>query len=228
MSGFERQKQQAGLSKRRPFTFVVLSLFLFFQAATWAEDELPTVRGTVTDENLNPLAGAEVRLKSSNNSVDLTAVTGANGQFMLPHEPCKRLCLQVSPRKGSSLATASIDNISGEESRRIVVELKHGFEIHGRVVHENKGLKGLSVSVIAESAKGKAQEFVHGGGMTRTKGNGAFEITLTPGMKVLKITNERYQDLVPSFSRRLSVTADGVIPDIELPSRHEPKPVSRE
>jgi hypothetical protein len=207
---------------------VLLFLFLFEQATVRSEEEYPTVRGTVTDENLKPLAGVGVKLMNKDASVNVSAVTKATGQFILPHKPCRSLCLEVSPRKGSSLATAWIENIPGEESRRIVVELQRGCEIHGRVVHENKGLKGLSISVTQASENHKHEKLVHGGGRTKTGRDGSFEMILTPGMKTLSIANERYEDLAPSYSRKLSVEADGVIPDIELPLKHKPKIGSQE
>ncbi|PWU00737.1 MAG: hypothetical protein C5B53_03670 [Candidatus Melainabacteria bacterium] len=206
----------------------VLFLLLFGQATVRSEEEYPTVRGTVTDENLKPLAGVGVKLISKDASVNLSTTTKGTGQFILPHKPCKSLCLEVSPRKGSSLATARIENIPGEESRRIVVELQRGCEIHGRVVHENKGLKGLSVSVTAASENHKHEKLVHGGGRTKTGRDGTFQLILTPGMKTLSIANERYEDLTPSYARKLTVETDGIIPDIELPLKHKPKIGSQE
>jgi hypothetical protein len=206
------------------FLLLLVALILLFgQSTVRSEEEYPTVRGTVTDENLKPLAGVSVRLTSKDATVNFSTVTKSEGQFLLPHKPCKSLSLEAIPRKGSSLATAWIENIPGEESRRIVVELQRGCEIHGRVVHENKGLKGLSVSVTPLSENHKHEKLVHGGGRTKTGRDGAFELILTPGMKTLSIANERYEDLTPSYSRKLAVKTDGVIPDIELPAKHNTK-----
>lgn len=197
-------------------------LALFTTPVLGADQEELVLRGVVTDENLKPLSGVEVKLVSRNNAVITSASTGANGQFVLEHAPCRSLSLEAVPRKGSSLATAWIDNISGEENRRIVIELQHGFEIHGRIVHQNRGLKGLPIAIKPANEDVATQKFVHGGGHAKTGRDGCFELTLTPGLKVLSVANDRYPDLAPAFSRKLSITTDGVIPDIELPANSKP------
>lgn len=192
-----------------------------------AQNANPTVRGTVTDEDLKPVNRAQVQLISQDGATHCQGVTGIDGRFVLMHKPSDSCCLEVCPPKGSSLASAWIEPISGEESRRIVVELKHGFEIHGRVVHAGGGLKGLTVAISPIDKDSKTEKLVHGQGRSLTNKNGQFEMILTPGMKCLTISNERYPELVSSLSCKLVVKDDGIIPDIELPNRQQDRGENR-
>jgi hypothetical protein len=206
-----------------------LSVLLFIvhlsaPASANANAGTATVRGTVTDEDLKPLGSVQLRLIEADQSTVCQAQTASNGQFVLNHKVCGNCALEVIPPHDSQLASAWIDDISGGQSRRIVVQLKKGFEVHGRIVHSQKGLKGITIAVVPIGQENKTHNLVHGSGWARTNRNGQFQMILTPGVKHLLITNERYPKLVGSMERKLSVARDSVIPDIELesPSIHLP------
>jgi hypothetical protein len=209
--------------------FLAAAQILLFSPATYAGSNQPTavVRGTVTDEDLKPLSGVQLKLIDEEQAVVCAAATGARGQFVLAHKVCGTCSLEVIPRKGAALASARIDDISGLQSRRIVVQLRHGFEVHGRVVHDQKGLKGLTVAVMPIGGQSKMHTLVHGSGWAETNKNGEFEMILTAGVKHLLITNERYPELPKTFERKLSIAGDSVIPDIELANNHH-SPVASE
>jgi hypothetical protein len=205
--------------------FAILLVLIYLAAATSAlaksEDSFKTLTGSVTDHNLVNLAGVTIKLSGHDKPFHGIAITRCDGQFVLKHPICQSCDMEVFPSKGSSLATAWIDNIDGRDSRRIVVELQKGYEIEGRITHAGIGLKGLIVTINSLETKDRSQQLVHGRGKAITRNNGLFEMVLTPGLKCLTVTNDRYQNLADSFSIKVSVTADGVLPDIDLPDNSQ-------
>jgi len=194
-------------------------LFLFFLISTQAGqcDSHPVLSGTVTDEYLTAISGVQVHLVSDDRAIGCSTKTNADGQFTVSHKPCKLYCLAVTPPKNSQLAAAWIDNLPGEESRKMVVELQHGYKVYGAVTHSNKGLKGLTVAIRPINPKIKDQKFVHGGGWAKTGKDGRFEMIVTAGLKQLTIINKQYPQLADSWSRDLTIHGEGVLENIELP-----------
>jgi hypothetical protein len=197
-------------------SIISLMLLVVGQAA-YAE---PQVSGRVLDEMQKPLAGVQLKLIGDEKLLKCLTVTKANGEFTLSHEKCKKFCLAVFPPKNSGLAAAWIDNIPGDATRHILVQLHPGFTIKGRVVRASngKGLKGLNLDI--SPVKGNETEHeVHGSGRTITGQGGSFELTLTPGAKLFSVSNDRYSELVRYFDKQLLITDTGTIPDIALPEK---------
>jgi hypothetical protein len=197
-----------------PSIFLTFTLFLTLNVAAWS---LPVVSGRITDQLHKPVAGVQLKLVSEAENLNCGSVTDANGQFAIEHEKCSVCCLEVCPSKNSKLAAAWVDNISGKENRKILVELKHGFVLKGRVVHEEKGLGNVIIAVKPLDQQFQSQNFVHGGGRTKTNRDGAFCLVLTPGLKSIEVENKRYPLLVKSVKHTFSVTNDDTMPNIELP-----------
>jgi hypothetical protein len=186
--------------------------------AAYAE---PQVSGRVLDEMQKPLSGVQLKLLGDEKLEKCSFVTKINGEFALAHEKCKTCCLAVYPPKGSGLAAAWIDDIPGNATRNIIIQLHPGFTVKGRVVRQSngKGLKGLTLLISPVAENGSEHEQVHGSGLATTSRDGRFEIILTPGVKQLSITNESYPDLVSHFEKRLVITAEANVPDIALPAK---------
>jgi len=215
-----------GLGNGTPFP-----AFLFQICCAASQNNYPAVRGTITDENLNPLKRVQVTLTGQENpqtsATTWATMTGNDGRFILQHKPCHVCVLEVLPPKSSHLAAARFSEITGTENRQVVIELKHGYEVQGRITHKRKGLRDMTVafSPVGQDLKPNS---IHDGGWAKTNRDGRFNLILTPGLKCMHIGNERYPELLSSYQRKLSVTSDGSIPDVELPSvpecRHEPQP----
>jgi hypothetical protein len=182
-------------------------------------EKQPALLGRVTDTELKPLAAVQLRLTSpDNNKMKVSAATKPDGSFEIAHDPCKVCRLEVIAPKGSQLASALLDNLSGESTRRLVIELHEGFEISGRITGNGKGLKGLDVTLVPVEEKTANRSSVHGSGLVITGKTGAFALFVTAGQKRVTVDNDRYPDFAKHFSTKVSVTAAGAIPDIELPS----------
>ncbi len=205
------------LAQRQRVAQLVL-LAWFVSAAAHAD---PQVSGRVLDEMQKPLRGVQVKLLGDEKLQKCLAVTGNDGEFRLAHENCEECCLAVYPPKNLGLATEWIDHIPGNATRHIIIQLRPGFAIKGRVISagNGKGLKGLTLGVSPITEKSLEHEVVYGSGLAVTGYDGGFRLTLTPGLKDLSIANDRYPELVKHFNKMLKITDAGVLPDIALPTR---------
>jgi hypothetical protein len=180
-------------------------------------EKQPALVGRVTDSDLKPLAGVQLKLTSPDTNLKITAVTKGDGSFSIAHDPCKICQLEVYPPKDSKLASALLDNLSGESTRRLIIQLREGIHVMGKVTGGGKGLKGLDLTFVPVDASTSKRSSVHGSGMTKTGKNGSFSLTVTPGMNQLTIDNDRYPEFKDHFETKVNVTGGGDIPDLVLP-----------
>ena len=178
------------------------------------EEQEPVLSGRVTDAANKPLKNAQVLLTIPNSTFRAAQMTKADGNFALPHEPATLCHLEVLPPKESGLASALLDRIPGEATRRVVIQLKPGIAIKGKLTGDGKGLKGLKIIIEPVADKDKS---VHANGWAKTGNNGEFEVTVTPGMKRFTVTNTRYDEFVASYHTDFKITESGAIPEIALP-----------
>jgi hypothetical protein len=180
-----------------------------------ARSEEVVIGGRVCDHVNKPVPGAKVKLKNADGQVIDTQSTDSDGRFGFDKPECKSCSLEIVPNPKNILETALINSIPGDKPRQFAVRLERGFAVHGRVVHNGKGLKGVTVRALPSeitSEKGT----IHGSGMSTTDGAGRYTMILTPGEKHLTISNDRYRDLAGKITHTFTVTADKDIPDLEL------------
>jgi hypothetical protein len=178
---------------------------------------LPTISGRTVDSSGNPVTGIAVKLWIEDSGLRRSQTSDSNGHFQIEHKPCKSCCLEVVPPKSTGLASALIERIPGTTSRKIIVELKQGFTVHGRVVNNGKGLKGLAVKVSEIPEEGGSNRYIHGGGTAMTNRDGLYSIILTPGPKLFVVLNNRYRQLAPRTDAKFTVTQDMTLQDVVLP-----------
>ena len=195
---------------------LVLSNLLACLAAQ-ASNPGPMVTGSVRDEGGHPLPKIRVCLRNAASGEEHCQKTDKQGRFALVNDFPDSCSLEVTPVIKSGLSRALIEKVPGKETRQFVVQLKHGFNISGRIVYEGRGVKGMIVKVVPADAAGETDSLVHGGAMTTTTGDGSFHVVLTPGQKYLVVINDRYSGLVPEFKQKVDITGDTRVPDITLP-----------
>ena len=186
-----------------------------FNPSLGADEPQPVISGKVSTSGKKPFEGVQVLLLDQSGSQLASGVTNGRGDFSFKHALCRRCTLEIIPAQDTHYACALIENIPGDASRNFLLSLQRGFTISGKVVAENRGLKGLAIKVVSldSSADGKK---VHDGGIARTARNGMFSMILTPGHKKLEVLNDRYKEFVRTFEVNVDVTADAQIADIVL------------
>jgi hypothetical protein len=216
---FDRSAKGGGITWRAALVATCIAIGSMTASALvcLAEGEADiTIAGRISDHAKHPVSDAQVRLLDEQGNLIKMASCYSDGSFSLVHKSCGKCALEVIPDERTGLATALIDNVSGDKNRNFVVELHRGFSVSGRVTSEGKALKGLGVKVSAVDA---GDEHVQGGGFAKTAREGRFRITLTPGAKQLVVLNQRYPDMAANLSIQFTVTADTELPDIVLPPR---------
>jgi hypothetical protein len=195
---------------------LIATAAITFEQCAFAKDDehLFEVGGRVLDSQQNPLTRIQAKLLDLKGNPLDASESDVNGVFLLKHKECDFCTLFVSPRDKRPFASALIENIPGNIDRKFSVTLQHGFKVSGTVTGGGKGLRGLVVKVTAaDSYSGK----VHSGGEARTIHGGTFEVNLTPGLKKLVVMNDKYPEYARTYERKLTVTADKEIPEIQLP-----------
>ncbi len=122
----------------------------------------------------------------------------------------------IAPSK-LGLASAIVEGIPGNETRNVIVTLKKGFLVSGRVVGNDKGLKGIIVKAISADLNKNEKARIHGGGAVVTDRGGKFEMVLTPGRKKLVLLNKQYSEFSDHAEIDVTVSADTDIGNIEVP-----------
>jgi len=168
------------------------------------------------------MAKIRVCLRNTASGQEHCNKTDKQGRFMLLNNFQGDCCLEVTPVVKSGLSHALIERVPGQQTRQFVVQLKHGFNISGRVVYKGRGVKGMIVKVIPAHSGSEADSSVHGGALTTTAGDGSFRVVLTPGEKSLVVINERYNGLAPELKQTVEITGDTRMPDITLPLVSKP------
>ena len=201
-------------------TLLLLSLLVC--TAARAADQQALVSGTVRDEGGHPLPKIRVCLRDDASSAARCSKTDKQGRFVLVNDFQGACSLAVTPGIKSGLSRAMIERVPGHETRQFVVQLRHGFNISGRIVYEGRGVKGMIVKVVPADAGTENDSSVHGGALTTTAGDGSFRVVLTPGEKYLVVINEKYSGLVPQLKQKVDITGDTRVPDIPLPLLAKP------
>jgi len=197
-------------------------LSLLVCAPAPAANDQPEVTGTVRDEGGHPLPKIHVCLRSDASGEEHSIKTDKQGRFALINNFQGDCSLEVTPFTKSGLSRALIERVPGKQTRQFVVQLKHGFNISGRVVYKGRGIKGMVVKIVPADAGNDTDSSVHGGALTTTAGDGTFRVVLTPGEKMLVVVNERYGGLVPELKQKVDITGDTRIADISLPLASKP------
>jgi hypothetical protein len=175
------------------------------------------ISGQVRDHKNRPIGSVKVDLWTRDGNFSLSEKTDKNGKFSLAHPSCNQCFLEVQAPRKLGLASALVEDIPGDEARSIIVSLRKGFPVSGRVVASGKGLKGIVVKVYSRDHEHDVKARVYGGGATVTGRGGDFEMLLTPGDKKLILLNKRYKKLAKSTSIEFKVIVDTNLEDIELP-----------
>lgn len=153
----------------------------------------PMISGRITDSTGKPIPHVSVRLWLEDLGLSSSQLSDANGYFEIEHKLCKSCTLEVVPNQNKGLASALIERIPGDSTRKIIVELKNGFLVCGRVIHDGKGLNGIALRVFASGHDNASHSQVHGGGTALTKKDGSYSLILTPGPKTLVAVNNHYK-----------------------------------
>ena len=95
-----------------------------------------------------------------------------------------------------------------------------GFTLSGRVHYAGSGLKSLEVRILADSGNLQNNGANNRGRViTRTDKHGIFHCVVTPGDKVVIVSNPIYSDLAAQVTQPITVTSDTRVGDLELPAR---------
>jgi len=229
----KKQTPASFQNKTRTAQRVWLSSLAFFLTGTavpaladkfplTVHEKQPCLVGRVTDSDMKPIESVQLKLSSPDNAkIKVSGATKDDGSFEISHDPCKFCQLEVLPPKGSGLASALLANLSGEKTRRLVIELRAGVQIEGKIIGNGKGLKGLDLSFIPIDKNTSKHSSGHGSGSVKTGRDGGFSTIVTPGINRLSIDNERYPEFAKHFDTEIKVGQAGVLPDVALPAASE-------
>ncbi len=197
---------------------VILCAGLSFLIPAIAKAGEHNVHGTVLDEANEPVRWVQVQLWSKDGSISESTETDRKGEFEIVHAPNATQCfLEVIAPSKLGLASAIVEGIPGNETRNVIVTLKKGFLVSGRVVGNDKGLKGIIVKAISADLNKNEKARIHGGGAVVTDRGGKFEMVLTPGRKKLVLLNKQYSEFSDHAEIDVTVSADTDIGNIEVP-----------
>jgi hypothetical protein len=181
-----------------------------FKAPASKEAATFTLSGRVVNAQGKPMGGLPVLLWEKDGELSLSCKTSRNGEFDFEHREAGELVLEVNPPLKTELAQAMVEGLPGKEGRKIVVSLKPGHLVSGRVMHAGKPLKGLIVRADALEAG------VHSGGVTVSQTDGSFGLILTPGAKRLSLVNNTYSDLPKTAGKKILVDGPTHLGALEL------------
>lgn len=170
--------------------------------------------GRIVEGNGRGLAGVSVLLWDEEGDLSLSSRTDNEGEFSFEHKPCGPLTLEVLPPLKAGYASVLLESLPGKVSRKLIVKLRPGFVVSGRVEHQGKGLKGVIVRVSPGTKEGP--DSAHGGGAATTAKDGSFSLILTAGQKKLTILNTRYQALTRSIEKEFVVHGEEQLGDFSL------------
>lgn len=175
--------------------------------------------GRVTDSSNNPIKGVRVEVWEKKDSGFISATnTDSKGEFSFEHDPCGPLFLEVTAPIKTQLASAIVENIPGTEARNILIGMKHGYLVEGRVTsRDGKPVKGILLKAFATGHSFKSSERVHGGGAVETTKNGYYKMVLTPGDKTFVLLNQHLSEYASYSSHKASITHDKMVVDFQIP-----------
>ncbi len=178
------------------------------------------VKGQVKDQTNRAVPGALVELHDRDRNRVWQTKADRQGRFEIEHERSGSLSVTVFPPAKLELAQFYMPDISGSESKTLIVNLHRGFSIAGKVVApDGRGVKGIVVSIAPSDGAGSKHDTIHGGGTTVTGRGGIFNLVVTPGDKDLTLRNNRYSDLAAVETTHLTVTRDEDTGPLLLPGR---------
>lgn len=175
------------------------------------------LKGKVLDTEGHPVAGAKITLHDQDHDEYKTGKSDAKGEFEIEHEQCNSLTFEVQPPPKSWLTPARYAHVTGDMSKHFIVKLHPGFKVSGRLKASGQALKGLDIRFIGHEGSGHSST-VHGGGSTKTKGDGSFSLLLTPGKKTIEIRNNKYAGLAELYQHEVTITGDTELPEMTLPT----------
>ncbi len=175
--------------------------------------------GRVTDSANNPVKNVRVECwERKDNGFISSTYTDNKGEFQFAHDPCGPLFLEVTAPVKTHLASAIVENIPGTEARNVLISMKHGYLVEGKVTsREGKPVKGVVLKAFASGHAFKSSERVHGGGAVVTAKNGSYKMVLTPGEKTFVLLNQNYKEYASYSSEKRTVTHDQMIVDLQIP-----------
>lgn len=191
-------------------------LILLFNPAAFA-DEPTMLKGKVMTSENHPVPGAKIVIQDEQGGAETRGESDGQGKFAIKHSECTYFSFDVIPPRNSSWSRARFEHVSGEAGKHFIVQLQRGFSVTGRVTAGGVGLKGVTVKALPNDATMSNVEVVHGGGIARTGKNGEYHLILTPGQKLIEVTNDKYSDLPPSAQQKVAVSGDTKLPDIVFP-----------
>ena len=171
--------------------------------------------GRVVNSSGEAEVGVPVWLWEDDGELSMTSKTDSAGEFVFDHEACGSLNLEVLPSLKSGYASAHMQHLPGIGSRKLIVKLRSGFLVSGRVEHEGKGIKGVIVRVSPGTNVDGPQKS-HGGGAATTAKDGTFSLNLTAGSKKLTIINTKYAALKKRIEKEIVVTDAMQLGDFSL------------
>lgn len=201
---------------------VLFLLLLISVCVPAAMADVPIMlKGKVLNPEHGPVSGAKILVHDEETGDDIKGASDGKGHFAIKHAECNYFSFVVLPPDGSGLSRAHFEHVSGEAGKHFIVQLRRGFVVSGRITSGGVGIKGLHLKVSANDAGMTNAEVVHGGGTTTTGKNGEFQLTLTPGQKIIEICNNRYRDIAASTKQQVTVSGDVQLPDFVLPNREK-------
>lgn len=192
---------------------LVCALAASLSAAPQALAE-PVISGMVTDQTHRPISGVNVSVWDEDTSWSQSARTDGDGRFSIKHRNCKLCFVEFEPKSETGLASALFERIPGDKMRQMLVELRRGFHVRGKITRaDGSGVKGVVVKIEADSPKEKS---IHGGGVKVTRGDGSFAMVLTPGAKKMIIINQRFPELVERVEHSFTIIEDSALENLVL------------
>jgi hypothetical protein len=177
------------------------------------EETMIEIAGKVTNEHKAPVKRALVILTDRNSGAAQKTHTDRLGHFTFSHPLSGLQSLQVIPAAKTNMAQAVLTDLPGDEPRHVLISVRKGVTVAGRVLFRDKPLKNVTVRVRTHDG-----DTVHGGGQTVTDGKGVYQLVLTPGEKTFEVTDVANKESVGIYKENFHVTTPGTMPDLKLPA----------
>lgn len=188
-----------------------------FKAPKGRKSKKFLLSGRIVDAQGQPHPGMPLYVWEPDGDFAQETRSDRNGEFEVPHDEVRPLTLEVNPPLNSGLAQALMVNLPGTENRKVVVTLKPGNLVSGRVMHAGKPLKGIILRVNSHGpSESAAHHSIHAGGATISKNDGTFSMILIDGVKKMYMVNDQYQGLPKSKEHVFTVDGTGHLGTLEF------------
>jgi hypothetical protein len=171
-----------------------------------------TISGKVCNPAGEPVVGAAVYLIDHDTHFRLSGKTDDTGHFSIKHERVQFDSLQIVPPAVSHLAQAELKDLPKSEGRHVLVSLKPGVEVTGRVLAGGRPVRGATVHALT-----KTNDAVHECAEAVTNKKGQYVLWLTPGEKVFEISDIEDASVVALHRSPQFIRQSCALPDIEVP-----------